>query len=60
MSMVTELETLKLIVMDRKSIDLTDRIYLRGLINDLIKEAHEAEEGIEIPEWAVKKMEILP
>lgn len=55
MSILTELETLKLIVMDRKSIDLTDRIYLRGLINELIKEAEETEKGIEVPEWAMKK-----
>ena len=60
MSLVTELETLKLLVMDRKSIDLKDRIYLRGLINEVIKEAEVCEEGIEVPEWAQKKMEMLP
>jgi len=51
MSITKELESLKGLVMDRKSIDLTDRIYIRGLINEVIKEAELDEKGpIDVPE----------
>lgn len=52
MNITKELESLKGLVMDRKSIDLTDRIYIRGLINEVIKEAELDEKGpIDVPEW---------
>lgn len=50
MNITKELESLKGLVMDRKSIDLTDRIYIRGLINEILAEAKE-EEKFEVPEW---------
>jgi len=54
MSIVKELEKLKLMVMDRKTIDLTDRIYVRSLINEVIQEAKEAER-YKVPEFLQKE-----
>ena len=55
MSIVKELEALKQAVMDRKEVDLTDRIYFRGLINEVIDEARKAED-YEVPEFLQKEI----
>lgn len=55
MSIVKELEKLKLMVMDRKTIDLTDRIYVRSLINEVIQEAKEAKR-YKVPEFLQKEV----
>lgn len=53
MSIVKELEALKQAVMDRKEVDLTDRIYFRTLINDVIETA-KAAETYELPQFLQK------
>lgn len=53
MSIVKELEALKQAVMDRKEVDLTDRIYFRTLINDVIETAKAAED-YELPKFLQK------
>lgn len=55
MSIVKELEALKQAVMDRKEVDLTDRIYFRTLINEIIDTAKAADD-YELPEFLQKDM----
>ncbi len=53
MSIVKEREALKQAVMDRKEVDLTDRIYFRTLINEIIDTAKATEEW-EMPSFLQK------
>lgn len=53
MSIVKELEALKQAVMDRKEVDLKDRIYFRTLINEII-DAAKATEDWEMPSFLQK------
>lgn len=54
MSIVKELEALKQAVMDRKEVDLKDRIYFRTLINEIIDTA-KATEDYELPKFLQKE-----